>query len=255
LPAYRLPSLYERQPLSRRASGVVLAIAVNLLVLLLLLTIDHFAPPPPNGVRRTIVDLISESQANEQQAKAVTKSIKAHQEARTVPKPPPIILPSKPTIVTPPRPREKSPVLVEMSADELAAADIGNLPKNSGSDGDSEAVGRAPNGDVLYAAEWARHPTDAELGGYLPANAPDGYGLVACKTIPDDRVDDCVELDQEPHGSHLASAVRQAAWQFRVRPPRKNGRPLIGAWVRIRIDYERVDRSASSNYDLGATHL
>lgn len=248
MPAYRLPSLYERQPLSRRASGVVLAIAVNLLVLLLLLTIDHFAPPPPNGVRRTVVDLISQSQGSPEEARSKTQSAKAQQKAEPLPKPP-IVLPSKSTIVTPPKSHEKSPVLIEMSADELAAADIGNLPKNSGSNGDSEAVGRAPNGDVLYAAEWARHPTDAELGGYLPANAPDGFGLVACKTIPDDRVDDCVELDQEPHGSHLASAVRQAAWQFRVRPPRKNGHPLIGAWVRIRIDYERIGRSDENEAD------
>jgi protein TonB len=63
---------------------------------------------------------------------------------------------------------------------------------------------------------------------------------VACKTIPDNRVDDCIELDQYPHGSHLAAAVRQAAWQFRVRPPRKNGKPLIGSWVQIRIDYEHT---------------
>ena len=70
-----------------------------------------------------------------------------------------------------------------------------------------------------------------------PRNAPDGCGLIACKTMPDDRVDDCVELDQSPRGSHLAAAVRQAAWQFRVRPPRKGGRALIGPWVRIRIDY------------------
>jgi protein TonB len=61
-------------------------------------------------------------------------------------------------------------------------------------------------------------------------------GLVACKTIANNRVDDCVELDQSPAGSHLAAAIRQAAWQFRVRPPRKGGRPLIGAWVRILIE-------------------
>jgi protein TonB len=125
-----------------------------------------------------------------------------------------------------------------MSHDEMASADISKLPKSGdGESGDSEEVGRAPNGDVLYAAEWARHPTNAELGGYLPAGAPDGYGLVACKTYPGDRVDDCVELENNPPGSHLARAVRLAAWQFRVRPPRKNGKPLIGSWVRIEIEY------------------
>jgi len=132
-----------------------------------------------------------------------------------------------------------------MSKEELAASDIGHLSKsNSESAGDSEVVGHGPHGEVLYAAEWARHPTDAELGGYLPASAPDGYGLIACKTIPGNRVEDCVELDQTP-GSHLASAVRQAAWQFRIRPPRRNGVPLVGSWVSIRIDYERIIRSGS----------
>ena len=106
-------------------------------------------------------------------------------------------------------------------------------------------VGKGPNGEALYAAKWAREPTDAELGGYLPRNAPEGFGLVACKTMPEDRVEDCIELDQEPHGSHLASAVRQAAWQFRVRPPRKGGHALIGSWVRIRIDYYHSGRRAA----------
>ena len=75
--------------------------------------------------------------------------------------------------------------------------------------------------------------------GYLPRTAPEGYGLVACKTIAGNRVEDCVELESQPPGSRLASAVRQAAWQFRVRPPRKGGKPLIGSWVKIRIDYSR----------------
>ena len=133
--------------------------------------------------------------------------------------------------------------MIEMTKEEYAATDIRNLGHAPGANqqqaaaDDSEAVGRAPNGELLYGAEWYRKPTDAELAGYLPPNAPEGWGLIACKTIADHRVDDCVELDNSPPGSHLASAVRQAAWQFRVRAPRKNGQELVGAWVQIRIEY------------------
>ena len=135
-----------------------------------------------------------------------------------------------------------------MSKADMAAADISRFPKSSqsaasGSAEDSEQVGRAPNGEVLYAADWAREPTSTELNGYLPPNAPDGWGLIACRTVAGNRVEDCVELGQSPRGSQLASAVRQAAWQFRVLPPRRNGRSLIGSWVRIRIDYTSVRRS------------
>ena len=192
---------------------------------------------PKGGQTPLVVNLTSDS-ATEHQAETSKQQVETprrlkEKSVKPIPKPK-VVLPAKPTI-TPPH---ESP-WIEMSHDEMAAADIGKLPKaarGSGS-GDSEEVGRAPNGEVLYAAEWARHPTDAELGGYLPRNAPDGYGLIACRTAPENRVEDCIELDQSPRGSHLASAVRQAAWQFRVRPPRKNGHPLIGSWVQIRIDY------------------
>lgn len=231
--AYRLPSPYDRPPLERRASGLALALVVNLLLLLLLLTIGAFKPtPPPEPSTALVVDMIPESHS----AAKPAASHAAPHETRPVPKPPPIILPVKPTIAV-----EPAPKLIEMSKDEMAAGDISNLPRSgSGSAGDSEEVGRGPHGEVLYNAEWARRPTNAELGGYMPKNAPDGWGLIACRTIPDNRVDDCIELGNDPPGSHLASAVRQAAWQFRVRPPRKNGRAMVGEWVRIRIDYETI---------------
>jgi protein TonB len=126
----------------------------------------------------------------------------------------------------------------------MAAADVRNLPKadaGSGRADDSPEVGRGPRGEVLYAAEWARRPTRAELGGYLPRSARDGAGMIACRTAPENRVEDCVEIGSDPPGSQLARAVRLAAWQFRVRPPRKNGRAMIGEWVRIRIDYYTAD--------------
>ena len=237
MPAYRLPSTYERPPLQRRASGLTLALAVNLWLLFLILGMSSFAPVVRKTSQGVTIDLLPESRpaADKQEETKAIEQPRVKQ--RPVPKPPPVILPVKPTIAPPPSPLP----WIEMTKDEMAAADVRNLPKaepGSGGNGDSEVVGKGPHGETLYAAEWAREPTDAELSGYLPRNAQDGWGLVACKTVPGNRVDDCIELGQSPAGSHLASAVRQAAWQFHVRPPRKNGRPMVGEWVRIRIDYE-----------------
>jgi protein TonB len=239
LPAYRLPSPYDRTPLQRRVSGFALALAINLGLLLVLMTLGVIPPASQRTMRGIVVDLIPQQRSA---STAVTHKSQIHQQRveqnRPIPKPPRIILPVKPTIAPPPEPSSKESPWIEMSKDEMAAAEIAKLPAaGSGGGGDSEVVGHGPNGEALYAAEWAREPTDAELAGYLPRSAPEGYGLIACKTIPGNRVDDCIELENSPPGSHLAAAVRQAAWQFRVRPPRKGGRPLIGSWVRIRIDY------------------
>ena len=237
--AYRLPSPYDRQPLRRRASGLGLALAINLGLLLVLMTLGFI--PPPSGrktLRGIVVDLIPQQRSvSETRSQTVRVHRPRVEQERPQMKPPHIALPVKPTIEAPPQPSKLSP-WIEMTREEMAAADLSHLPKTgSSAGGDSEVVGRGPNGEALYAAEWAREPTDAELGGYLPRNAPEGYGLIACRTVTGNRVEDCVELAQSPAGSHLASAVRQAAWQFRVRPPRQGGRPLVGSWVRIRIDY------------------
>ena len=243
---YRLRSALDETPLRRRVSGVALAIGLNLLVLLALLTAGALPMQLPTGGQEPlIVSLVPDSSENANQAarspqKPREKPIR--EQVKPLPKPK-IVLPAKPTIEPP---RELP--WIEMTKAEMAAADISRFPKGSqsasaaGGD-DSEEVGRAPNGEVLYAADWARKPTHTELNGYLPPHAPDGWGLIACRTVAGNRVEDCVELGQHPRGSRLASAVRQAAWQFRVLPPRRNGRSLIGSWVRIRIDYTSVRRT------------
>lgn len=232
---YRLPSPYERQPLRRRLSGFALAAAINVGLILLLISLGILPPPAAKNTKGAVADLIqiSTNPSPSQHSKSERQQQVVRQEPAI--KTPPIVLPVKPTITPPPSKPKSS--FIEMSHDEMAAMDISKLPvSGGGSEGDSEQVGRGPNGEVLYNAEWAREPTHAELDGYLPRNSPEGFGLVACKTIANDRVEDCVELDETP-GTRLAAAVRQAAWQFRVRPPRKGGHALIGSWVRIRIDY------------------
>jgi protein TonB len=111
-------------------------------------------------------------------------------------------------------------------------------PANSGSSGDSQRVGTAPNGEPLYAARWYREPYDDELRGYLSTASGPGWGLIACRTVPDFRVEDCVGLGEYPQGSMIMRSALAAAWQFKVRPPRRGGQSLVGAWVRIRIDYQ-----------------
>jgi protein TonB len=240
LPAYRLPSPYDRTPLQRRATGLLAALAVNVGLLLTLMTLGIIPTPGVKTSSVISVDMIPAQQKGERTHQQTLRAIPERAESRPVPKPPPIVLPVKPTIQPPPAPpKEKTSPWIEMTHDQMAAADVSNLPQASGgAAGDSEVVGTGPRGEVLYAAEWAREPSSAEIGGYWPRNAPSGWGLVACKTIPNNRVEDCIELDQSPRGSHFASAVRQMAWQFHVRPPRKNGHPMIGAWVRIMIEID-----------------
>ncbi len=163
---------------------------------------------------------------------------------------------------TPPPPnlqvplREKPAPMIQLSNREMASADITAVPRqvspppalsrgmmgpvDSGSRyADTPRVsGSGPNGEPLYAASWYREPTDAELAGYLSTASGPGWGLIACRTAPNFRVEDCIKIDEYPAGSNIARSVLAAAWQFRVRPPRIGGEPKIGEWVRIRIDYE-----------------
>jgi protein TonB len=52
-----------------------------------------------------------------------------------------------------------------------------------------------------------------------------------------------VPIDDYPRGSGIARALVNASWQFKVRPPRINGIPEVGSWVRIRIEFSSKNKS------------
>lgn len=138
------------------------------------------------------------------------------------------------------------PSFIELSRSDFAASDISKL-SSARPDGNAKGTtaksaygpGEGPGGAPLYNAEWYVEPTAAQVAFYLPdgKRPRPGWAMIVCQTLPRYRVDNCRGLGESPPGSGLASALRQAAWQFKVIPPRIGGEPVIGAWVRIRFDW------------------
>jgi len=249
-----LPAISDVEPLSigagRRALAISLAVLIPALLLLLLLTFG-FDTPPDN--RETPISVVS-LEATEIAEDAPEPS-KAEREPAEQPAPEPPATeqpqPSEPAAPLPapaaipkaalpiPTPAEPQPTPAPPRIGVRPPGGQVYGPPNTGGSAsrDTERVGTAPNGEPLYAASWYREPRDDELRGYLSTASGPGWGLIACRTAPDYRVEDCVGLDEYPTGSQINRAVLAASWAFQVRPPRLGGRPMVGSWVRIRIDY------------------
>lgn len=242
-------------PLPRRIATLVLVVAIHALVLWLLLRIAPTIMAPPPGPQSTlVVDMLpadrvapAAAPAKQVQRKAAAGSASTAAPVTAV-APPPDVPPPPPVPPTPSNDawsrvipmtgRDFARAAITPGARSAEGAGSGSAAGDSG-DGDAvaDAGGGSGGGETLYAADWYRRPTHAELSTYLPRRAQPGWGEVACRTIPNNQVTDCREIGQSARGSGLAGAVRQAAWQFRILPPRVGGRPLIGSWVRIRITY------------------
>ena len=233
-----------RAKAGERLTGAALALLVEALLLLALLSLD-FSDHPLKKPGTALVSVTLEPDAQPAPDRAKPK---AEPSVQTAPQPRPA--PDQPvpaTRVTPPV--TPPPAIIPITKTEMAQFDLARFPKqapatrpkmgpvDTGSPGDSRRVGSAPNGAPLYAAAWYREPYDSELSGYLSTADGPGWALIACRTVPEFRVEDCVGLDEYPDGSQIERAVLAAAWQFRVRPPRLGGASKYGEWVRIRIDY------------------
>lgn len=230
----------------RRAIGIFLSVLAELLLVLVLLTLGPKEFGGPDRGNRLKTFTVTEragdqpTEATKQRQKRDRQASKsANRPDATTPPPikPPMPVPAKDWTI---------PGLIVLSKQDYAAADIGKIKSEaanagdaSGGDaGDSDALaGGSFRGEPLYRAEWYREPTDAELAFYVPKGFREGAALIACQTAPRYKVENCQILGDDPPGTGLARGMRDAAWQFLVRPPRKGGKALIGVWVRIEITF------------------
>jgi protein TonB len=244
-------------PDRRRTVSFVLALVIEaLLILVLLLFGPHLTPAPKPEPRRATSFSLAPSE--KEAATAPEHRTKAHAAAKpasgaTTPIPP------MPPVITPPKVPTPPAALPGVLPITLGASDISKLKSSASNDDGAETgtdsklaygPGEGPGGQPLYNAEWYREPSEAQLNGYLPKGAPpNSWALIACQTMPQYHVDNCRSLGESPVGSGLGRAMREAAWQFLVRPPRRGGKVLVGAWVKIRIDFTlrpaKADKSES----------
>ena len=233
------------RPLRRRVVGLLVALAIEALLLLLLLTIGYgIATDNDTGEELVTFDAqdFTEEAPPEPEPQPQEQTEPQQAPVETPPEPvPDVLLPQPaqpdPIILTPPVPAPPPPPPAPPAQPSGPPRVYG--PPSAGPPGppDSARVGTASNGEPLYAARWYREPTDRELAGYLSTASGPGSALIECRTVPDFRVEDCKLLGEVPRGSQIGRAVLAAAWQFRVRPARVGGRSKVGSWVRIRIDY------------------
>lgn len=253
LPAVTL-SERLRAGLGPRATGIVVALLLEALLLLLLLSLGRVGPSGKDEI--TFVDFKAIEASDEAAAdpspepepraeaeQVIGRAAPREAEEAAVPAARPAEAPRMPVVTLPTAPTARQPDprygVGPRPIQNPPPAGPAFGPANSGSaQGDSARVGTAPNGEPMYAAAWYRKPYDDELRGYLSTATGPGWGLIACRTAPDYRVEDCVGLEEYPRGSMIVRSILAAAWQFKVRPPRIGGRPQIGEWVRIRIDYD-----------------
>lgn len=239
-----------RARFGQRATALILTFLVEGLVVLALLTLGPSAVERRKEVDISVFQMDAipadePSQEPQQEEAAPEKApefASAPEETQPVPEAP-----------QPETPAPAQPAIIPVPSEQMARFDLGRMPSarpapprpqamgpadTSGARDTPLVDGRGPNGEPLYAASWYREPYDEELRGYLSTARGPGWGMIACRTVADYRVDSCVPVAEYPEGSNINRAVLAAAWQFRVRPPRVGGKLMVGEWVRIRIDYE-----------------
>jgi hypothetical protein len=232
----QISSYHTPASLRSRVIGWLLALAVTAMIVLGLIEAGALGP----RLKEVVPKLITFRLQREPPAH-VRKTVQVENSSRAV------------------EPRHQAHIpplnMVIVTRKEFADSDIATLPshKQSGTGTASESqsnssAGTGPNGETLYDVDWYRKPTHAEMAPYMPATGPEaGWAMIACRMVEKYHVEDCRELGESPAGSGLSRALREASWQFLVRPPRLGGKPIIGGWVRIRFDF--IPRAAGDKDD------
>lgn len=226
---------YRSSP-RNRAGGALFALAMVLLIFLVMWRMGAIGLGEDRSHSRLVAINLTPPPPPKPTAGSTPKKADAK-----VPK----VEPQQPRVVPPPvaKPRIEVPPIIHVSRSDMNAWDISKMKRadaGAGATGTGTAKlygpGEAPGVGKLYNAEWYREPTRAELATYLPPGLKGpAWGMIACRTVEAYHVEDCRELDESPPGSGLARGLRRASWQLLVRPPRLDGKPLIGAWVRIKF--------------------
>ncbi|NIJ21713.1 protein TonB [Sphingomonas naasensis] len=244
-------SVRLRASLGQRGIAFGLALLVELLVALLL----WFVAPAIRTREEDRVPAVFGIEASGDHEAADRKEARARQPRTEPSKPRP--LPPKPVEPPPETPDPPTPQLpadfVKLTRPDFRAADIADkgaphdaTPRREtaandagGAPGDSPVIAKGPNGQSIYRGDWYRMPTAAQIIPYISRRALNraGEGVILCRIVADHRVEDCQELRETPRGSGYAGTARQAAWQFRVRAPRINGREVLGSLVQITVPF------------------
>ncbi len=220
---------YQPSSDRRRALSLALTIAAHLLLVWLLI---HLAPcstcrrsraarSPSTCCRLGIIS---------RPRRRAPRRLRALLRRAAAPRPNRPPHPERPPTTRRCRPRRDAvPGYLVLSRNDFRASDVGKMPstRSGGSagkqlaaadgqgDGDagetSASAGIGPGGQRLYAAEWYVRPSASQTGPYMPRELPAGsWGEIACKTAPNYRVEDCVQLgDSRPAWGWPARCARR----------------------------------------------
>jgi hypothetical protein len=242
----------DRSELRRRGFGIAVALLLEALFILAILSLSMRSAGPDTGRKSLSTFSLNAESASQAAEKSETEKpvAKAPQQTFVPPIPKPLLPPVNPVNTPPP-----TPDFIKVSKTDFDAMDLSKLPSGSTGAGNGTGAGQGskgmmgpglgPGGAQLYPVAWLREPYDAELAPYLAAvkRIPPGASAdIACRMAERNRVENCQIIGENPRGTGLAKALRLAAWQFLVKPPRIDNKPQLGVWVRIHFDFNSISR-------------